>query len=286
MNFKMKTLAVAAIAAMAMSGAANARIQDASGTAGSEFVFSAWDSSAGVGYTFDLNWTATLNTLFGSDTAYTTAANATVANSLADVSGVIYDSVLSGMNFADVSNVQWNLAAADSVGRNRMMVTLGDSATDLVTQNAKIKNAVTSFSANYVSPVNSKGTHVGADFAIDGYAVTSPTDLTAYAGAATFGNTVAGYLNDTTVLMGQSTSLWMLGMNSSTTTGTAGSNPGWLNQVKLADGREIIAKTYLANDGYHLQVAAVSAVPEADTWAMLLAGLGLMGFIARRRTQA
>jgi hypothetical protein len=28
----------------------------------------------------------------------------------------------------------------------------------------------------------------------------------------------------------------------------------------------------------------VAAVPEADTSAMLLAGLGLMGFIARRRT--
>lgn len=27
----------------------------------------------------------------------------------------------------------------------------------------------------------------------------------------------------------------------------------------------------------------VSAVPEAQTWAMLLAGLGLVGFVARRR---
>lgn len=30
--------------------------------------------------------------------------------------------------------------------------------------------------------------------------------------------------------------------------------------------------------------AGVAAVPEADTWAMLLAGLGLVGFAARRRT--
>jgi hypothetical protein len=28
----------------------------------------------------------------------------------------------------------------------------------------------------------------------------------------------------------------------------------------------------------------IAAVPEADTWAMLLAGLGLVGFAARRRT--
>jgi hypothetical protein len=31
--------------------------------------------------------------------------------------------------------------------------------------------------------------------------------------------------------------------------------------------------------------AAVAAVPEADTSAMFLAGLGLMGFVARRRTR-
>ncbi len=29
----------------------------------------------------------------------------------------------------------------------------------------------------------------------------------------------------------------------------------------------------------------VGAVPEADTWAMLLAGLGGLGFVARRRQQ-
>lgn len=284
MNFKTKTLVVAAIAAMAMSGAANARIQDAAGTGGSEFVFSAWDAQAGVGYTFDLNWGATLDTLFGADTAYTTAANANIANGLADSNGIIYDSVLTGINFADYTNVQWNLGAADNIGRNRLMVTLGDTAANLITSNANTKNAVTAFSANYIAPVNGKGTNVGTTIAFDGYAnTTAAADGTAYAGAASFGNTFAGKLNDTTVLMGESTSLWMLGMNSSSTTGTAGSAAGWLNQVKLADGRTVFAKTYLAEDGYHLQI---SAVPEADSWAMLLAGLGLMGFIARRRTQA
>lgn len=32
-------------------------------------------------------------------------------------------------------------------------------------------------------------------------------------------------------------------------------------------------------------VTAAAPIPEADTWAMMLAGLGLMGFIARRRLQ-
>ncbi|MBV6321979.1 PEP-CTERM sorting domain-containing protein [Duganella sp. HSC-15S17] len=33
----------------------------------------------------------------------------------------------------------------------------------------------------------------------------------------------------------------------------------------------------------HENIAVQSAVPEADTYAMLLAGLGIMGVVARRR---
>jgi hypothetical protein len=51
-------------------------------------------------------------------------------------------------------------------------------------------------------------------------------------------------------------------------------------QLFSFDGRAIVAKTYLQNDQWRLQVAAV---PEPETNAMMLAGLGLMGFIARRR---
>ncbi len=40
----------------------------------------------------------------------------------------------------------------------------------------------------------------------------------------------------------------------------------------------------LTNQGIY--TFAVAAVPEADTWAMLLAGLGLVGYTARRRTHA
>lgn len=42
----------------------------------------------------------------------------------------------------------------------------------------------------------------------------------------------------------------------------------------------------LGDEGWHLgQVQVTSAVPEADTWAMLLAGVGALGFFARRRKQ-
>ena len=37
------------------------------------------------------------------------------------------------------------------------------------------------------------------------------------------------------------------------------------------------------NEDYRLRLSGVSVVPEPETYAMLLAGLGLMGAIARRR---
>ena len=41
----------------------------------------------------------------------------------------------------------------------------------------------------------------------------------------------------------------------------------------------------LADEGWGIKSAMVTAVPEPETYAMMLAGLGLMGTIARRRKQ-
>lgn len=42
----------------------------------------------------------------------------------------------------------------------------------------------------------------------------------------------------------------------------------------------------LGDEGWGIASASVTAVPEPETYAMLLAGLGLMGAVARRRKQA
>ena len=45
----------------------------------------------------------------------------------------------------------------------------------------------------------------------------------------------------------------------------------------------------LANPGYSISVSPgvgnIASVPEAETYAMMLAGLGLVGFMAKRRKQ-
>ena len=50
----------------------------------------------------------------------------------------------------------------------------------------------------------------------------------------------------------------------------------WINDFSVTPGRTV---------GVTGSILAFTAVPEPDTYAMMLAGLGLMGFIARRRKQ-
>lgn len=49
---------------------------------------------------------------------------------------------------------------------------------------------------------------------------------------------------------------------------------------------EIDGKINAASTGSYSGNISLKAVPEADTYAMMLAGLGLVGFVARRRKQA
>jgi len=52
--------------------------------------------------------------------------------------------------------------------------------------------------------------------------------------------------------------------------------------VRWVENNDVANDHGLAIDNFSL---SVTAVPEADTWAMLLAGLGLIGFIGRRRSR-
>ena len=66
-------------------------------------------------------------------------------------------------------------------------------------------------------------------------------------------------------------------------------NPGTTSFTQLihTNARSYVAGNFGLIDGYADNAAgfAVAAVPEPETYAMLLAGLGLMGFVARRRKE-
>jgi hypothetical protein len=255
----------------------------------SEFAFSAWDIYTGIGYTYDLNWDKSFTDFAGADAAANDAGNAIVLNnakvssSLIGANGVIFDDVLTGIPFgADVSNVQWNLGAFDTQARARFLTT--KDTTDPVewTQSSNnVKAAVTGLYGYYPS-VNGFVTTSAAgvvDPTIDTYAVTNDTNGAAYAG--NMGANYANFMFDTTNQLGSDSFLYFAAQSSQKST----SAYGLFQQMLSDDGKQIVVKTYQGLAGeWRLQIATV-AVPEPQTYAMLLAGLGLMGFSSRRRTK-
>jgi hypothetical protein len=248
-------------------------------------VFSAWDSVAGVGYTYDLNWNKYLSDFIGADASANAAGNATVLNnakvatSLVGAGGVIFDDVLTGLPFgADTSNVQWSLGAFDNGGRTRMLITkdVTDVAAFAPTSN-NVKAAVTGFSSYAAASNDFIVGPAASDYALDGYAVTSDTNGAGYAG--NMGNAFVNNLSDTTNTLGSQSFMYFLAQSTQ-----ASSNLAALQQqLKTVNGDSIVVKTYQQGGQWRLNIAAVAAVPEPESYAMFLAGLGLMGFIARRR---
>lgn len=289
MKFNLKAL-VAAVALSATAMSANAAIEQNYGAAtgingGSDFVFSAWDINTGVGYSYDLNWNKYLTDFIGADASANAAGNATVLNnakvatSLVGAGGVIFDDVLTGLPFgADTSNVQWSLGAFDAFGRTRMLITKDttDAAAFAPTSN-NVKAAVTGFSSYAAQADGFMQGAATADFTLDSYAVTSDTNGAAYAG--NMGNAFVNNLSDTTNSLGSQSFIYLLAQSTQ-----ASSNLAALQQqLKTVNGDSIVVKTYQQNGQWRLNIAAVAAVPEPESYAMFLAGLGLMGFIARRR---
>ena len=279
MKFKLNTL-VAAVVLSATAMSANAAFTSNNGN--SEFVFSAWDADAEVGYTYDLNFNKFLNDFVGADQTASVAgntilaANGKVAASLIGANGVIFDDVLTGLPFsgASLANAQWNLAAFDNVGRTRLLITQGDDGLAFASNNDQEKFAVTALAAY---AINSNGLMASA--ADDSYAVTAQTDGLAYAGIIT--NNFKSSTVDTTATFGGSSNLFYLAQ----TTQASSAAASFMQQLKSVDGASIVAKTYLQDGAWRLQIAAVAAVPEPETYAMLLAGLGFIGAIARRRNK-
>jgi hypothetical protein len=61
-------------------------------------------------------------------------------------------------------------------------------------------------------------------------------------------------------------------------------NPGDFSSVnQVLNGGNAIYPFFVYTSDYHEWGAVAAPVPEPDTYAMLLAGLGLLGFVARRR---
>lgn len=279
-----KTKLLAAALALGLSGMASASITGGS-SGNTEFVFSAFDSSAGKGYTFDLadlgfdsifGSNVRMNSLIGSTNTTTLIGTTLVAT---PANKIVFDYALPSFGtFAagvDLNNLKWNLVSAETSGIYRIVQTVTTAPAAKLT-NAAIITAGNKFDV-YVGAVNGKGTNVGGIVADDGFATTVVADGTSYAG--NLGSSLGGSGYSSTGGLNDRLGLYVVSSTATTSNTTAGR----FAALQTATGQAVQARIYSAADGYHLQI---SAVPEPETYAMLLAGLGMLGFVARCNRRA
>ena len=259
MNFSLKSIAVAVTLAVAAAGA-NAAIDNGAGGNG-ELFLNVWDANGS--YTRDLNL------------SIDAFESALAAGGNLNLSFTGDANLTAFLGTADAASLQWNVVAGDGEGDNRLLTTFTLPVTTPTIRNTTGRNSVgqiTDF-ANMVNELNVTDA--------DSIRVTS-IDSPAYAGKGAFGNTLnngfnfsnAGNLNNNTFASGLSfMRMDILGTGS-------------LRSVYnvYAEGAENVNVWLDANKTLH--IGAVAAVPEPSEYAMLLAGLGMIGFMARRNKRA
>lgn len=137
-------------------------------------------------------------------------------------------------------------------------------------------------------------------FAAAGASTTTTALITALGNFDTYTNNlavVAGSNTDTvangSAFQSPSTSFYNGEKNNGTgpfATGALDTSLGVIQSVSAASSLSAVSNTIFGNGASFrlasngtLSYTTVAAVPEADTWAMMLLGLGFMGFVARRK---
>ena len=165
------------------------------------------------------------------------------------------------------------------------------------TSDANIRYAITAGDLNpvvalgqtgYISTYRSNGaalTTSGLTTAVGNFD-TYTANLSTLAGSNT--NTVA----NGSALQIPGTGFYTAGRNNATgpvVAGVLGTNLGVVQVVSSGSSFSNATQTIFGNGAYFnlsstgALVYAVAAVPEADSWAMMMLGLGFMGFVARRK---
>lgn len=257
----MKLKLIAAAAALALSGAANAAIDNGAGGNG-ELFFTAWDGANS--YTFDLNTTID---------AFESSVGAAGGVNLSFNLDSLFNSFIGSANLA---NLSWNIVAGDSLSARRLLTTF----------NAPLP-ATTMTRAVTASTIGAMQTFVG--LVNNGIAAQGGTDSAVFAAGEAgyadnpsgnpFGNDIGNGLNFSNAGSVANNSyadgLGFMRINAN----ASGTIPSTYNPY-LDEGFGV--RAYF---DYTSGTVTIAAVPEPETYAMLLAGLGLMGAIARRRRQ-
>jgi hypothetical protein len=263
MNFKLKALVAAAVATMTMSGAANAIninemflvASDASGT--KTFI-------AALG-----NLTGSAKDFAGTSNLSTNLAGTNWTNFLAGATEVKYQVL--GFSPAVLNSGSLNAADEFVLTSNSPLGTFNNSSLTNVMSNAGTTGStINQFLLNFNADLTGSGTK---------YVVGGGADGIGAVGTAVFSSWTG---TDTTANLDTNLNFWNVAR------GTATNGAGQTVRTRfVGEGAANLATP----DFWNLSSAGVltyntvgtAPIPEADTWAMMLLGLGFMGFVARRR---
>lgn len=253
---KLKLIAAAA-AVLAATGTANAALIDQGLTGSSDFFFSIWDTTR--------SYTANLNLRQNVFTA-AVAAPGDYSFSRALSADPLFAAFISGANLSELT---WHVLAAEGVGGRTIHQTYTPGTLPELAQTATNARSMVGSMQGFMGNVNDAMAPGGNSVFI------TSTTAPAYAGnLGCFNNFATQEFNNCGTLANNSVATG-LGLVVET---YAGSGTARGLQTPLMDsGRPM--SVYL-DASYNLQMAPV---PEPETYAMLLAGLGLMGAVARRR---
>lgn len=266
MKFQLKAL-VAALALSAATLPAQAAMQTPTASGNSSMILTLLDFSNNVSATFDLGYT------YSEFNSLVTAANSNGGAFSWDITGGDYAAAWASFSdIANLSTTKWAIFAGDNTGTgagDRGMITTYKSGANQTNSNA-LQNAIVG-AHNYMNSNNSQGNHGSVD---DGASFVNSNTAASYAGrAGAYGST--GRLNASghvsMDLLGSSMTLVQQEIGA-----TAASRPSF-DILAGANGSYTFS---MDNAG---KLTFLSPVPEADSYAMLLAGLGVVGLVARRR---
>jgi hypothetical protein len=299
MQLKFNTIAVAVAIALA-GGAAQAAITNAAAAPGnSSALFVAWDNAKTTSLTIDLgvnltdflgasSFTSGAGALSGSVSTWSFGSDSRKVNGTAVAGDYAWSGEFSNFLSAIGGGAyQWGVVAGDNVTgaisannvvQNRTVLSTGTPSQaniTSVTSSNSLSTAPANF--NYFSiESNALGTH-----ATNAEGANTATSGQAYLGTVMKGNFASlpwSYLSD----VGATTNLFLTQQFGNPVVYQIGQG-GTFSTVDtlLAQGA-----TTVAFNGSTLTINAVTPVPEPSTIAMMLAGLGLVGSIARRRRAA
>lgn len=289
MNCKLKALAIIAI--MAASAPAFAAI-DGGTTGNGELLLnvryyggaSATTGGDDISGLFDLGMT--LNDML--------ATNGSAFNKSWDLTGGAYgaswNQLMSFVTPANAHLVEFNVIALDntdlSATGGARYLTTGNKDAWPSQGNTNVK--LFSMMESYIDANNGRGTHATD---ANGASVAMPTDP-----SDTFFGAINGFGQgdtwltkttvDTTQPLGTEQNFWFLTTSSVSNLAQATKTPFGidLNQDGVIGAGEFSKFTLTENGALAFTSPSVSPIPEADTWAMLLAGLGMLSMMVRRRT--